>query len=332
MGAPKPWPTRWPEPAYYPSEEDGGEVVEPPDYEIEETPQEDPYPLPEESLTPKSATWGITHPCNLKCIHCYDVVDYKRHDLKTHQALEVIDRLAQVGINFIVFSGGEPLLRKDLFDLMAYCDTRNIAFGMRSNATLVTRETAQLLGDLKLAVAGISLDGASADIHDSVRGSGTFDKTMQGIEVLLENGVRVNIEIVLSRRNAHQALEFVQLAENLGVQEINFSTLTPQGRGQLLHDDFLDYPAWRDITTQLYHASQAAKITISPSCAFVGTCVSCLEPNITCDGWVTPCYLSKRKLFHILETPVEDIIARLQQARLGNLDVCGRPTWARNPV
>lgn len=323
MGAPKPWPTRWPEPDYYPFDDD--DYFEEPDYEIEDDPQEESYPLPEERI--QSVTWGVTHPCNLRCVHCYDVVDYRRQDLNTVDALDVIQRLAWVGVGFVVFSGGEPLLRKDLFDLMLACQSAGMKFGMRSNATLVTQETAGILRQLGLAVIGVSLDGATAETHDAVRGPGSFQKTMQGIALLRAADIPMNIEVVLSRRNVHQSLACVELAEQLGVQEINFSALTPQGRGAWLREDYLDYPTWREVTTSLYQASQTSKMTVSPACALVGACVACIEPNITCDGWVTPCYLSKRRLFHLLETPVEEFIPRLRQARLGNLDVCGRPKW-----
>jgi len=151
---------------------------------------------------------------------------------------------------------------------------------------------------------------------------------MIGIKELLAAGIRVNIEVVLSRRNAPECLEFVQLAENLGVQEINFSALAPQGRSeQLLREDLLDYDLWRELTTTLYKASVTANVSVSPSCALTGSCWSCVEPNITCDGWVTPCYLSKQKLFHILDTPTEEVKKRLQENRPATLNICGRECW-----
>ncbi len=334
MGSPSPWPTRWPEPSDFPDFKPDDEPLEDPDYDVEEFPSENPieppYRLPEERLVPYAVTWGVTHACNLHCTTCYDIVDYKRHSLNTAEALSVIDRLAAVGISFIVFAGGEPLVRNDLFQLMEHCRTRNIGIGLRSNGVFITTGVAHRLAELELAVAGVSLDGATQQSHDQIRGQGSFQKTMAGIHELLTAKIRVNIEVVLSRRNASFCLQFVELAENLGVQEINFSALAPQGRAeQLMNQDVLDHELWRELTTTLYEASLTANVAVSPSCALTGTCWSCVEPNITCDGWVTPCYLSKRKLFHILDTPPQAVKASLQENRPATLNICGRERWRK---
>lgn len=333
MGAPRPWPTRWPEPSELPSFEPDDEPAEKPDYDIEESPEEPPYWLPEERLVPYLVTWGVTPVCNLHCTTCYDVVDYKRESLTTQEATAVIDRLAEVGISFIVFAGGEPLLRKDLFSLLAHCRTRNIGIGLRSNGILITTAVARQLAELQLAVAGVSLDGATEQSHDLIRGSGSFQRTITGIQELLAANIRVNLEVVLSRRNADEYLEFVRLAESLGVQEINFSALASQGRAQeLMNQDVLDRDLWLQLTAKLYQISLTSNVTVSPSCALTGTCKSCVEPNITCDGWVTACYLSKRKLFHILDTPPEKVKALLQENRQSTLNICGRERWIKQPA
>lgn len=275
-------------------------------------------------------TWGVTPACNLHCRTCYDVVGYKRESLNTEEAKAVIDRLADLGISLIVFAGGEPLVRKDLFDLLAHCRTRNIGIGLRSNGVLITTAVAARLAELQLLVAGVSLDGATEETHDLIRGSGSFQRTIAGINELLAANIRVNIEVVLSRRNANECLEFVQLAENLGVQEINFSALTNQGRVQeLMSQDVLDHNLWLQLTAKLYQVSLTSQVAVSPSCALTGACRSCVEPNITCDGWVTPCYLSKHKLFHILDTPPAKIKAILQENRHNTLNICGRELWIK---
>jgi MoaA/NifB/PqqE/SkfB family radical SAM enzyme len=333
MGGPKPWPTRWPEPARIPLDPDKfEEPLADPDYEIEESPREEPARLPENQLEPYSVTWGVTHPCNLRCPHCYDVSDTPRTDLSTEESLAVIDRLDDIGINFVVFSGGEPLLRRDLFTLMEYCRKRNLEIGMRSNGTLITSKVAQRLAELELSVAGISLDGASAQSHDQIRGEGSFQRAIAGIKQLTAANIRVNIEVVLSRLNAHEALACVKLAEALDVDEINFSALAPQGRGQELGQAILDYDLWQKLTTTLYQASLTANVSVSPSCALTGACWACVEPNITSDGWVTPRYLSNQRLFHILETPPEKVKSRLKQQRATTLENCGRTLWTKGAI
>jgi len=337
MGAPAPWPTRWPEPfypriPYYPSIIDPERPQKPikePDFLPGEEPLDEPVRLPEDydPDAPNAVTWGVTHLCNLHCRHCYDFVNYKRKDLCTAEAKMIIDRLADVGTRYLVFSGGEPLLRGDVYELMRHCIKRQIRIGMRSNATLITASVARQLADSGVEVVGASLDGAMQSTHEGIRGSGVFQAALAGVKSLVSAGIRVNIEVVLSRRNAQESLRFVELAESLGAQEVNFSALAPHGRAIHLSEDCLDHKTWRELTATLYHASLEATVDVSPSCALVGKCVSCIRPNVTCDGWVTPCYLSNHKLFNILDTPPEEVLVRLKLARPYNLDVCGRKAW-----
>lgn len=327
MGAPKPFPTRWPEPDEIPDDDrpqTEQPEQQPPD---EEVPDVDPNAWPEMSYSPQSVTWAITNPCNLKCIHCYDATAKKRIDLPTDKAIEVIDWLRDAGVRFIVFSGGEPLLRRDLLDLMAHCQIAQIGFGMRTNATLIRNDLPKKLRELAIGVIGTSIDGATSETHDLVRGVGKFQRTIKGIQALVREGIRVNVEVVLGKHNMHEVTQFVKLAENLDVAEINFSALTPQGRGVALEDLFLDHVTWRKLVQDLRDLSKLSGIAVSPSCALVGNCVACIEPNITCDGWVTPCYLSSRKLFPIFSTQPDEFRSRMIQSRMSFQNVCGRGRW-----
>lgn len=328
MGSPKPWPTPWPEPTRPGRDEPDWPSELPGDPGPREQP-DTPVRLPEDVYAQpcSSVTWGVTHPCNLRCTHCYDVVGFDRVDLTTSEALTVIDRLVAVGITFIAFSGGEPLLRKDLFKLLQYCSDANISFSIRSNGTRISPTTAQRLAELGTTVVGISLDGATQATHDQVRGAGAFRAALSGIKALVASGVRVNIEYVLSRRNVDECLLAVALAESLHVNELNFSAIQPQGRARELSTDLLDYELWRNVTARLHRASKRAGIPVSPSCALLGECVACIEPNVTCDGWVTPCYLSSHKLFNLLSTPPNEVRERLRKARPSYLDVCGRRSF-----
>lgn len=329
MGAPKPWPTRWPEPTMPPRRPDiFTPPLDDPDYDIEEFPAENPFDLPEEYAVPAAVTWAVTHPCNLRCDHCYDVVPNRRHDLTTDQALLVIDKLAKMGIQLVVFSGGEPLLRRDLFVLMMACTLRGMAIGMRSNGTLIDARIAARLAARDLAVAGISLDGADASMHDAIRGKGAFARTMRGIRHLIEAGIRVNVEVVLSKRNMHQALDVVYLAEHLGVAEVSFSAMTSTGRARHLgHEWLLDFPSWQQLNAQLYAASQCARVNVSPACVLAGACPACIEANITCDGNMTACYLSQKPLFNLLEVTPVQATERLAASRTAMQNNCGRLRW-----
>jgi MoaA/NifB/PqqE/SkfB family radical SAM enzyme len=273
----------------------------------------------------------VTDPCNLRCTHCYDADGSRRKELSPAEALQAVDRLADAGFGFVVFSGGEPLLRKDLFALLGRCRERGLGTALRSNGTLVSPARARELVEVGVAVVGVSLDGAIEETHDAVRGRGALRRSLAGIVELLSAGARVNVEVVLSKRNAGEALGLVALAEELGVHEVNFSAVAPQGRARHLPADLLDHDAWRGLTSTLRRASRNASVPVSPSCALAGPCVACVEPNLTCEGWVTPCYLSSRRLFHLLQTPPERVWPLLREARRGSLDGCGRRAWTEPP-
>jgi MoaA/NifB/PqqE/SkfB family radical SAM enzyme len=333
MGAPKPWPTRWPRPSESPSDE----PIEPRDWPVlpHTLPQVKPpgpsRPLPEERW-PASVTWGVTRRCNLHCRLCYDADGPQRRDLTTRQAFSAIDKLQALGVGLVAFSGGEPLMRDDLVHLMGRCARAGMRIALRSNGTFITRVVARRLADAGLEVAGISLDGATAAGHECIRGAGTFARTLAGIDALLQVGIRVNIEIVLTRRNASESLAMVELAESLGVHEINFASVAPLGRARDSTLECLDHPTWRSLVEGLHFASLLSEVTVSPSCALVGPCAACVEPNVTCDGWLTPCYLSPARLCHLLETDTATIRRQLSVSRPLYQNACGRGAWIRTPA
>ena len=135
MGFPKPWPTEWPDPNQDP---DRGWQYPEKEPTCGPDPEEEPAEMPELRMTFQSVTWAVNHACYLRCTHCYDAVSFRRVDLGTDEALELIHRLGSAGVRYIAFSGGEAFLRRDLLRLMEECTKRGIGFGARSNGTLIS--------------------------------------------------------------------------------------------------------------------------------------------------------------------------------------------------
>lgn len=327
MGFPKPWPTDWPESPSPDGPQD--DSLGAPDYSFPGMPDNGPDSIPEFRRRFCSVTWAVNHLCNLRCTHCYDVVAYQRSDLSTSQGLTLIDRLADAGVTFIAFSGGEAFLRKDLFQLMTHCKQRGMQFGARSNGTRITNGVAHQLKELSISVVGVSFDGATQRTHDAVRGIGAFSAALSGFRALIAEGIRAQMEVVLSKQNAKEALKFIQLGESLGAAEVNFSALTPQGRGATLASDLLDHSTWLQLSKVLKEASARAVMPVTPNCALLGPCFANIEPHINCDGWMAPCYLSAAKLFNVLETPANLIREYLHRDRVKYQDVCGRRRWTQ---
>jgi MoaA/NifB/PqqE/SkfB family radical SAM enzyme len=178
-----------------------------------------------------------------------------------------------------------------------------------------------------LILAGVSLDGARRDTHDGLRGEGAYQQALAGIEALHAAQIPVTLQVTLTRFNAYQALEFIPLAQQLGVQAISYSAVVPLGRARRQSQLMLDRTTWGEVNQALYEARLTAQVQITPTCAMAGACVACVEPNITCDGWVTPCYLSAEKLFPVLEVTPDELRVKLAQLRGPQVDGCGRRAW-----
>src|SRR4051812_23268976 len=127
--------------------------------------------------------WNLTRTCNLKCVHCYTDSDAKRYpdELTTDQCKAVLEDLAAFHVPAVLFSGGEPLVRPDIFELAHYARVLGLHVVLSTNGTLIDRSTAERFAELKFAYIGISLDSAIPAVHDEFRGKkGAFEKTMQG--------------------------------------------------------------------------------------------------------------------------------------------------------
>lgn len=164
---------------------------------------------------PLAITWNITYRCNLKCGYC-GAHESNPKELDTEKVLAVISEFIGLGTKFVKFSGGEPLLRDDIGEIVDYCSKQGLSILMNSNGTLVKSKINEIK---KISEMQISLDGTKA-VHDLIRGPGTFDKAIEAIEICKNNGINVIITTVISRYNASCIQFVVDLAEeyNIGIQ------------------------------------------------------------------------------------------------------------------
>jgi radical SAM protein with 4Fe4S-binding SPASM domain len=180
--------------------------------------------------------YNCTPQCNLRCMHCYSSSDASASApmLSTEQAKQLIDQIADFGCPVLLFSGGEPLLRPDLFELMAHARAKSLRIVLSTNGTLLTDAAARRLAALNLSYAGISLDGP-ADIHDRFRGrAGAYKQTMQGVANCHSHGIRTGFRFTMTRQNIDHIEEIFRAAADNGVRRICFYHLIRTGRaGQL---------------------------------------------------------------------------------------------------
>lgn len=184
--------------------------------------------------------WNSTRTCNLKCAHCYMDSDYHKYagELTTEEAKVFIDDLADFHVPVLLFSGGEPLIRPDFFELAEYAIAKGIRVTLSTNGTLITREVAQHLKDIGVGYVGISLDGLS-EVNDKFRGKeGAFKAAMEGIQNCVAVGQRVGLRFTINRHNYEELDKIFDFIEAENIDRVCFYHLVYSGRGtQMVNED-----------------------------------------------------------------------------------------------
>jgi radical SAM protein with 4Fe4S-binding SPASM domain len=227
--------------------------------------------IPELTYRPRLVFWELTRGCNLRCIHCRASATElcSPDDLRHEQCIEIIDQLAAFAPFILVLSGGEPLYRKDVFQLARYATDRGIRVALATNGTLVTPEVAQEICDAGIRRVAISLDGPDAATHDVFRAMpGAFDKAIEGFRNLKRLGMSVQINTSVAKHNAARLPETLALAERLGADAFHIFLLVPVGCGiQIAEKQMIEAQQYEEILNWLYDRMQENRIEIKATCA-----------------------------------------------------------------
>lgn len=190
--------------------------------------------------------WNVTAVCNLKCVHCYASERTQSPELSTAEGRELIANLKDYGTPVVLFSGGEPLMRKDLPELIRQTVRSGMRAVISTNGTLITRDLAMELSDYGLSYIGVSLDGLE-EINDSFRGvPGAFRAALKGIENAMREGIKVGLRFTMNRRNASEIPKILELMKTEGVPRICFYHLVYTGRARELMEEDLSHAQTRD--------------------------------------------------------------------------------------
>jgi len=191
--------------------------------------------------------WNVTRRCNLKCVHCYAHAKNIAFDneLSTDQGKELINDLAGFGSPVMLFSGGEPLVRKDLPQLAAYAVEKGMRAVISTNGTLITPTKARTLKEIGLSYVGISLDGMQ-EVNDRFRGvNGAFKSALEGIKNSQEAGIKVGLRFTVNKFNVDEIPKIFQLLEEMDIPRVCFYHLVYAGRGSELVKEDLSHEATR---------------------------------------------------------------------------------------
>ena len=204
--------------------------------------------------TPRSAAerrpvvvWNVTRSCNLLCLHCYSDSEARRYEgeLTTEEGYALLEDLGRFQVPAVLFSGGEPLVRRDLFDLVAFARGRGLRPTLSTNGTLITAEVAARIKQSGFTYVGVSLDGIG-EVNDRFRGvAGAFDRALRAFHNLKVVGQRVGLRLTLNRHNVENLHRIFDLIEMEGIDRACFYHLVPAGRGRTIAGDILSPPETR---------------------------------------------------------------------------------------
>ena len=187
---------------------------------------------------PICLTWELTYACNLACVHCLSSSGRRDpRELSTAQCKSIIDELERMQVFYVNIGGGEPTVRPDFWELVDYATAHHVGVKFSTNGVRITPEIAARLAASDYVDVQISIDGATADVNDSVRGDGSFAMAVRALENLAAAGYsNPKISVVVTRHNVEQLDEFKALADRYGAT-LRITRLRPSGRGADVWDD-----------------------------------------------------------------------------------------------
>ena len=277
--------------------------------------------------------WELTKTCNLSCKHCRaEAVEGNEPDqLNTLEARRFIDSLTDfVEAPILIFSGGEPLCREDIFGLLILAKEKGLRTALASNGTLIKEEMARRIKEAGVSRVSISLDGASASTHDSFRQvKGSFELALQGCKNLKKEGLSLQINTTLTRYNLREMPDILNLAKDLRVDAFHLFMLVPVGCGlEIANSAMVSPKEYEKALNRLYSCSKEAPFHLKATCApqyyrllkndpqgkvsgMEALTKGCLAGSSVCfvssTGEVFPCGYLPLKAGSIREKPIKEI-------------------------
>ncbi len=208
--------------------------------------------------------FNITSMCNLSCKHCYySAKSYPDEDeLSTNEILNIIDDIGNLGVPVILVSGGEPLMKKGVYELISFMREKNIDVGLSTNGTLITEKNIEKIKKSGANYVGISIDGFEKT-HDFFRGKkGAFRRSEEAIEICLKEGLTVSVRLTLTKFNMNEITKILEWAEEKGVQRFCIYHLVASGRGKDIKDSALTPEETRKTIEKVYEMTKKLNMEI----------------------------------------------------------------------
>ncbi|MGO9147096.1 MAG: radical SAM protein [Desulfomonilia bacterium] len=217
---------------------------------------------------PHILAWELTKACNLSCIHCRASATDKpcSDELTTDEGFALLKDLSKGGTRLVILSGGEALVREDVFTIAAYGTSLGLRMTLATNGSLVTPEVAGKMKESGIIRVSVSLDGVTSDIHDTFRGlPGAFEMAMEGMRILVAEGVPAQVNTTVAAMNIAQMKLFPDFLKGLGVMAWHVFFLVPTGRGENVEPAKITQ--YRDMLEDFHTASEISQIECKATCA-----------------------------------------------------------------
>lgn len=214
-------------------------------------------------------SWLTTNQCNLACRHCYQDAGCKKdQELTTEEAKKMIGEISAAGFKIMIFSGGEPLMRPDIYELVAFAASLGLRPVFGTNGTLITREKAEALKQCGAKAMGISLDSLIEEKHNFFRGKkDAFQLTLQGIENCKKADLPFQIHTTIMEWNRNEVCDIIDFCVEVGAIASYLFFLIPVGRGKFLEETSLEVQEYEELLKTIMKKQNQVSIDIKPTCA-----------------------------------------------------------------
>ena len=223
-----------------------------------------------EGPTPRLIAWEVTRSCNLSCIHCRAASVDKPYpnEFTTEECLRLLDEIVALASPIIILTGGEPLLRPDIFEIASYGSKKGLRMVMATNGLLIDGETTKQMRQASIQRVSISLDGATAKSHDQFRQvKGAFAGSLRGIELLKKASIEFQINTTITRENLHELPDIQKLAVGLGAAAHHIFLLVPTGRGKDFKDQEIAAADYEETLHWFYDQREKVPLQLKATCA-----------------------------------------------------------------
>ncbi len=217
---------------------------------------------------PKLVAWEVTRSCNLSCVHCRASAEKGPYpgELDLDQCRALIDDIASFSNPVLILTGGDPLMREDIWEIAEHAIAAGLRTVMSPNGTLVTPEVAQRMKTIGIPRISISIDFPTAELHDKFRGvQGAFDGAVRGVKTAIAAGVQVQINSTITRLNVDYLDDLLELADDLGAVAFHPFLLVPTGRGKELGPEELPPEDYERTLNWVYDRQKTSKIFFKPT-------------------------------------------------------------------